>query len=126
MTVTFNRVANGEFQVLNNGDVTEHRIVNSSAGFSGSRNDYIIVVSGQVKQTGLSLAKAKKIVAFTFAKAAKEVTAQPTPAKVEQEIAPIGDEDDIGEWAGEWAGEWVAELPEVEGAILARIRANRK
>ena len=121
MTVTFNRVANGEFQVLNNGNVTEHRIVNSSAGFSGSRNDYIIVVSGQVKQTGLSLAKAKKIVAFTFAKAAKELAATKTPAKVEQE-----DEEDMGEWSGEW----VAELPEVaaaqEEAILARIRANRK
>ena len=72
--VTFNRVANGEFTVLNNGIATEYRILNGCLGMSGNgANVYIITKNGEKKQTGLTLAKAKKVVMHTIKREADEL-----------------------------------------------------
>jgi hypothetical protein len=67
--VTFSRVANGEFAVLVNGVASKYTITNGSAGISGNgRNEYLIANAGQIKQSGLTLAKAKKMVAYWISK----------------------------------------------------------
>lgn len=57
------RVGNGEFKVMKDGNKTEYHIVNGCLGMSGNGpNVYLITKNGEVKQTGLTLAKAKKLV----------------------------------------------------------------
>ena len=67
-TVTFNRVCNGQFEVLLNGTATDWRIVNGCLGASGrGKNIYCIynVETGKVVTVG-SLASAKKSMVFTL------------------------------------------------------------
>lgn len=65
MNVTFNRIGNGEFEVLKNGEKTKYRIYNGSRGLSGrdTRNEYGIHsgASGLYWRIG-TLAAAKKTV----------------------------------------------------------------
>jgi hypothetical protein len=58
------RVTNGQFEVFKDGNKTKYEIINGCLGMSGNGpNVYLIYADGQVKQSGLTLAKAKKIVA---------------------------------------------------------------
>jgi hypothetical protein len=57
------RVANGEFKVLKDGKATEYHITNGCLGMSGNGpNVYLISKGSSIKQSGLTLAKAKKLV----------------------------------------------------------------
>lgn len=70
MTITFNRVATGQFEVLNDGQETGYRIINGSAGLSGrdTQNVYGVVrPTGKVVWIG-SLQSAKKCILLTFKK----------------------------------------------------------
>jgi len=67
-TVTFNRVCNGQFEVLLNGAATDWNIVNGCMGASGRGNNIYCLYNsqtGKVVPVG-SLSSAKKGIASTL------------------------------------------------------------